>query len=197
MKIKPLKWTGNNAIGGGYIYEISEPSRTPGWRVWVRPDMGTVQVVGSGIVTVKAKDRDDAIAAAQADYERRILSAIHYKAMTNEIIWKDASNYQHGERGKIAPTGWECHIDSIRIWIGNNHRYYPGQWVMHCAWLDIDTFLLDGIPTDDAAGAQAAALNHAVKTARINIKRLSAFAQKIEVAPLRMKHRNNPLWARN
>lgn len=53
-----------------------EPNRTPGWRVWVRPNMGSMQVIGGGIVTVRAKDRDEAIAAAQADYERRIMSAL-------------------------------------------------------------------------------------------------------------------------
>ncbi len=75
-RVKPLEWKENLGRGGGYIYEISEPNRTPGWRVWVRPNMGMQSVIGGGIVTVKAKDRDEAIAVAEADYRFRILTAL-------------------------------------------------------------------------------------------------------------------------
>lgn len=55
------------------------------------------------------------------------------------IEWKDATSYSQGERGKRVPDAWECTVSGVRVWIGSNHRYYPGEWVMHCHRLGIDT----------------------------------------------------------
>jgi hypothetical protein len=84
-----LVWTGDKGRGGGFLYDIAEPSMTPGWRVWVRPDMGAVEVVGGGIVTMKAKSREGAIAAAQADFESRI------EGLTSPLVFQQ----EHLARG--------------------------------------------------------------------------------------------------
>lgn len=59
--IKPLEWKGidnDDAYGeqGSFIYTVRPPNRTPGWRVWVALEA--------------------AISVAEADYERRVLSAL-------------------------------------------------------------------------------------------------------------------------
>lgn len=64
-------------------YIIAEPDRTRGWRVWANltdiNSNGMATSIGGHIVTMKAESRDAAIAAAQADYESRILSALPTK----------------------------------------------------------------------------------------------------------------------
>lgn len=81
--IKPLEWKGpdeNTAYGeqAGFIYTVMSPNRTPGWRVWVNVKSlsGMVGSVGGVIITMEAESREAAFAAAQADYERRVLSAL-------------------------------------------------------------------------------------------------------------------------
>jgi len=78
VAVKPLVWEGSEGQGGGFVYNIAEPDRTVGWRVWGKmTGLGSVVAsVGGVIVTMKAKDREAAIAAAQADYEQRIRSAL-------------------------------------------------------------------------------------------------------------------------
>lgn len=76
VKVKPLEWTverqhGFNIHTGrglGFKYEAAIKAYSPGWIV----------TLGETIVIFDSFDaiEDDAKAAAQADYERRILSAI-------------------------------------------------------------------------------------------------------------------------
>ncbi len=80
VRVKGLEWHGDSGQGSGFKYVIAEPSRTPGWRVWAYlTNLGMNAMatsIGGHIVTMKAENRDAAKAAAQADYERRILSSL-------------------------------------------------------------------------------------------------------------------------
>jgi hypothetical protein len=47
--------------------------------------------------------------------------------------WIDDTSYSQGERGKVEPSSWKLTLASgATIWIGKNHRYYPGDWVFKC-----------------------------------------------------------------
>ncbi|UYQ71017.1 hypothetical protein OF122_13205 [Pelagibacterium flavum] len=78
--VKPLEWVGNEGRRAGLKYIIAEPDRTRGWRAWANltdiNSNGMATSIGGHIVTMKAESRDAAIAAAQADYESRIISAL-------------------------------------------------------------------------------------------------------------------------
>lgn len=78
VEVLGLKWDGNTGKRAGFVYEIAEPDRTIGWRVWCKlMEPGSKMIsTGSVIVTMKAKDREAAVAAAETDHRRRILSSI-------------------------------------------------------------------------------------------------------------------------
>ena len=71
--------------------------------------------------------------------------------------WEDATSYSRGQ--EHIPTAWATTIgpEVGRIFVTSSHRDYPGQWIMHCYRLGIDTLLLDDSP-DTAQEAQAIAL---------------------------------------
>lgn len=90
--VKPLEWKGpdeNTAYGeqGGFIYTVMSPNRTPGWRVWVHLKSLSkfAGSVGGIVITAKAENREAAMAAAQADYETRIRSALVSQPAPKEI----------------------------------------------------------------------------------------------------------------
>ena len=68
-------------------------------------------------------------------------------------MWKDATSYSQGQRGKIAQTAWEITINGARIWVSRGHRYYPDDWVMTCARLGIGAVSLgksEGVSSEQA-----------------------------------------------
>lgn len=48
--------------------------------------------------------------------------------------WDDATSYSRDKpRGKTPPRSWRARItDDVCIWVGSEHLYHEGQWVMHC-----------------------------------------------------------------
>lgn len=56
--------------------------------------------------------------------------------------WKDATNYSRDQKER-KQTAWELKLPSLRIWIGCGHRNYPGEFVMHCFELGVDTHRLN------------------------------------------------------
>jgi hypothetical protein len=50
--------------------------------------------------------------------------------------WKDTTSYSRDDKDKV-PSCWTTETRKIRISVLNGHRFYPGQWVMHCYDLNI------------------------------------------------------------
>lgn len=54
--------------------------------------------------------------------------------------WKDATSYSQGDRAKgRRPNAWSIQNEDVTIWIGSGHLYRPGEWVMHCRPIGLDT----------------------------------------------------------
>lgn len=56
-------------------------------------------------------------------------------------MWKDTTSYSQGDKERKQTT-YTTESGRIRITITCAHIYYPGQWVMHCPGLSVDTHLL-------------------------------------------------------
>lgn len=114
--VKPLEWAGNEGRRAGLKYIIAEPDRTRGWRVWANltdiNSNGMATSIGGHIVTMKAESRDAAIAAAQADYESRIISALtQLPARPVSTGLGDLNPFQIGDRvTKIKGSSWTGRI---------------------------------------------------------------------------------------
>lgn len=91
VKVKGLEWDGQKAKNSLTLYEVS---KTPlGW-IWTA-------LIGSGIASRHSfPNEEEAKAAAQADYERRILSAIEQEQEPVAWRWKHPlwpnQHYQYG-----------------------------------------------------------------------------------------------------
>ena len=55
--------------------------------------------------------------------------------------WKDITSFSRDDKKRI-PTTYELDNGTLRIVITCKHFYYPGEWVMHCARIAIDTYHL-------------------------------------------------------
>jgi hypothetical protein len=60
--------------------------------------------------------------------------------MKNE--WTDATTYSRDQVDK-KQTAWELKLPSLRIWISNGHRDYPGEFILHCFALGLNTHRLN------------------------------------------------------
>lgn len=56
--------------------------------------------------------------------------------------WTDATSYSRGDNER-KQSAWELKLPSLRIWVGNKHKDYPGEFIMHCFELGIDTMRLN------------------------------------------------------
>lgn len=56
--------------------------------------------------------------------------------------WQDITTYSRDDKER-KPTSFACRGPNLGIVVTCGHRDYPGQWVMHCSRLGIDTFLLE------------------------------------------------------
>lgn len=92
------------------------------------------------------------------------------------VIWKDATSYSQGMRGNQSPDAWECVIEGIRVWIGSGHRYYPGEWVMHCRELGMDSVSVGPVSALSELDAKAEALRKAGNKADLKSRILVAFS---------------------
>jgi len=73
VTLLPLEWCGNiGRAGKAFRYDIAEPDRTIGWRVWV--SIGDQSP--SFFLTAKPENREAAVSFAEADCRARILSCI-------------------------------------------------------------------------------------------------------------------------
>jgi len=52
--------------------------------------------------------------------------------------WNDATNYSRDKKER-KQTAWELNLPSLKIWVGCEHRDYPGEFIMHCFALGINT----------------------------------------------------------
>ena len=99
----------------------------------------------------------------------------------SEGKWTDATTYsRHYSKGDrlnpVEPKAWRVKSGPVEIWIGKDHRDYPGEWVMHCAALGINTKALR-LPGDtDAKIAQNAAWNTAMLAARAILQAIERIA---------------------
>lgn len=50
--------------------------------------------------------------------------------------WENATSYRSGQVDRT-PNAWRARAGDLLISVVSAHRYYPGQWVMHCSpWFD-------------------------------------------------------------
>lgn len=96
------------------------------------------------------------------------------------IEWKDATNYSHGERGRIEPNSWECRIEGIRVWVSKGHTYYPNEWIMHCGELGLREKRIGPSFVMSANDAQCEALKIAAKAAANKAATYVVFATTAE-----------------
>ena len=83
------------------------------------------------------------------------------------MIWKDSTSYSRDDKERV-PTAWTTNTSELSITIVKAHIYYPGQWVMHCFALSMDTIKMK-IP-DTATTSQAQEL--AVKMVKDRLEKL-------------------------
>ncbi len=69
-------------------------------------------------------------------------------------VWKDATSYSRGDRERV-PSAWEIVSGALRVVVVSRHRLVPGQWVMHCDELRMDTVSLGVCSSQPAERAQA------------------------------------------
>jgi hypothetical protein len=67
--------------------------------------------------------------------------------------WKDSTSYSKGDKER-KQTAWTYQNDLLRITVTNNHRDYPGKWIMHCFAIGINTKPVS-LVTDEATPEQA------------------------------------------
>jgi len=73
--------------------------------------------------------------------------------------WKDTTTRCRGDYDSD-PTTWTTEIGDLRITVTSGHIHYPGQWIMHCHRIGMDTV---PIPGKNAEDAQRAALERVRK----------------------------------
>jgi hypothetical protein len=79
--------------------------------------------------------------------------------MTHE--WKDTTSYSQG--GSKKPRCWSTHLFfGLRLTVMNQHRDWPGVWLMTIPTIGFEQ-RLQNIPLEDVAAAQAQALEVARK----------------------------------
>jgi len=52
--------------------------------------------------------------------------------------WKDATTYSRDNKER-KQTAWELTLPSLRIWVSKGHKNHPGEFVMHCFALGIES----------------------------------------------------------
>jgi hypothetical protein len=77
--------------------------------------------------------------------------------------WEDATTYSRGQ--ERIPTSWRLNVGGLHIAVVSNHRYNPGQWLMHCSpWYDAHDL---GMPADQFDKEQAQQRALALVRARV------------------------------
>lgn len=93
--------------------------------------------------------------------------------------WTDATSYSQGDRLRgRQPDAWRVSNGRVRIWISKSHPYYPGEWVVTCHALLIETVRLDLTADADLPTAQAAAINLVRDEALKLVATVEAFAKE-------------------
>lgn len=81
-------------------------------------------------------------------------------------MWKDSTSYSQSDRERKEPTAWSVNAGGVRLTVTKAHIRAPGEWVMHCPELGMDT-VSTGLSSDQPATlAQNAAKNMAAARAR-------------------------------
>ena len=97
-------------------------------------------------------------------------------------VWKDATSYSRGDRERV-PSAWDIVSGALRVVVVSRHRLVPGQWVMHCHELRMDTVSLGVCSSQPAERAQA----EAIKLVRARLEKLTAWAQALPDGPDNLK----------
>lgn len=85
-------------------------------------------------------------------------------------MWEDTTAYSKYDTARV-PSCWSMETGKMTITVLNNHRNYPGKWVMHCFNVGINNGVLkiaaDATPEDAqqmAVSAVRARLNAMLKS---------------------------------
>jgi hypothetical protein len=88
--------------------------------------------------------------------------------------WEDATSYSRD--GDRTPTAWRLSLAGLHIAVASNHRWSPGNWVMHCApWFDTHDL---GMPVNQFSKEQAQ--EKALKLVRARVQKI---VDALEAAP--------------
>lgn len=90
-------------------------------------------------------------------------------------MWKDVTNYRRGERGEKEPTGWATQSGNVSITITCGHIYYPGEWIMHCRAIGVDTLPLR------PCGSVEEAKKKAIDIVKVTLNNLSRDAENLSL----------------
>ena len=94
-----------------------------------------------------------------------------------ERIWKDATKYRKGRRGKDPATAWETEVHGSRVWISCGHRYHPEIWVMNCRAINVIERRI-GPNTMSVEEARARALKEVATVALAMSRQLAILAKE-------------------
>lgn len=64
----------------------------------------------------------------------------------SKLVWKDETTYSRFDTQRV-PTSFSLSVGVIEVYITSQHIFNPGNWVMHCKQLGLDTFAI-GIKAD-------------------------------------------------
>lgn len=101
VEVEKLEWDGFVGFAGSFSYVVAPPSFTKGWRVWGKISDKSASI-GGVLITTTAANEEEAKTAAQADFERRILSCVVTKTVDVAAVRKQAFE----EAAKVAEATW-------------------------------------------------------------------------------------------
>ncbi|HET9063705.1 MAG TPA: hypothetical protein VFO62_10490 [Candidatus Binatia bacterium] len=91
------------------------------------------------------------------------------KASATAAIWRDASSYEHGQRGVVEPTAWSLDLaDGVRVVV---HRWRGlAGWHVTCPALRVDT---EQLKSESGMAARQEAIELLRRRARVIAEVLS------------------------
>ncbi len=110
VEVVKLDWDGLVGFVGSFSYVVAPPSFTKGWRVWGKISDKSASI-GGVLITTTAANEEEAKAAAQADFERRILSCVVTKPVYVAAVREQCAQIAEDFRDKH----WIAHDIKIGI----------------------------------------------------------------------------------
>lgn len=59
-----------------------------------------------------------------------------------KLVWKDATSYSQGERGRVPADSWECRTKSLRVCVHRSVGYDPKLWLLSCHDIRLECYEL-------------------------------------------------------